>query len=81
VSEPAALAAYVLRDAAGDWDDATIEAALCGSTTQRIELTRSVKVVVFYSTAVATRSEGVLFFEDIYGYDRKLQSLLDGGSG
>jgi murein L,D-transpeptidase YcbB/YkuD len=81
VSEPAALAAYVLRDAPGDWDDAAIEAALCGTTTQRVELTRPVRVVVFYSTAVATRSEGVLFFEDIYGYDRKLQSLLDEASG
>lgn len=81
VSEPAALAAYVLRDAAGDWDDAAIEAALCGTNTQRVELTRPVKVVVFYSTAVAARSEGVLFLDDIYGYDRKLQSLLDGGSG
>lgn len=81
VSEPAALAAYVLKDAAGDWDDAAIEAALCGANTQRVALTRPVLVVVFYSTAVATRSEGVLFFEDIYGYDRILQSLLDAASG
>ena len=80
VSEPAALAAYVLRDAAGDWDKATIEAALCGTITQRVQLTRPVNVVVFYSTAVATQSDGVLFFEDIYGYDRKLRSLLDGAS-
>jgi L,D-transpeptidase YcbB len=81
VSEPALLAAYVLRNAAGNWDEASIEAALCGTNTQRIELTRPVTVVVFYSTAVAARSEGVLFFEDIYGYDRKLQNLLDAGSG
>jgi murein L,D-transpeptidase YcbB/YkuD len=34
-------------------------------------------VVVFYSTAVATKSEGVLFFEDVYDHDRKLRELLD----
>lgn len=81
VSEPAALAAYVLRDAAGAWDKAAIDAALCGTATLRVALMRPVSVVVFYSTAVATRSAGVLFFEDIYGYDRKLQSLLDAASG
>lgn len=80
VSEPAALAAYVLRNAAGDWDEAAIETALCGTTTLRVDLARPVRVVVFYSTAVATRSEGVLFFEDVYGYDRKLQSLLNARS-
>jgi len=80
VSEPAALAAYVLKDAAGTWDAAAIDAALCGTDMQRVALTRPVPVVVFYSTAVATRSE-VLFFEDIYGYDRELQSLLDAASG
>jgi murein L,D-transpeptidase YcbB/YkuD len=81
VSEPAALAAYVLKDAAGTWDEAAIEAALCGTDMQRVVLTRPVRVVVFYSTAVATRSDGVLFLEDIYGYDRKLQSLLDAARG
>jgi murein L,D-transpeptidase YcbB/YkuD len=81
VSKPAALAAYVLRDAAEDWDEAAIEAALCGTTTLRVDLARPVRVVVFYSTAVATQSEGVLFFGDVYGYDRKLQSLLNARSG
>lgn len=77
VSEPAALAAYVLQAAPGGWNDEAIEAALCGAKTLRVELARPVNVVVFYSTAVATQSEGVLFFDDIYGHDRKLQELLD----
>ena len=81
VSEPAALAAYVLRDAARDWDAAAIDDALCGTATLRVDLARPVRVVVFYSTAVATRSEGVLFFEDVYGYDRKLQNLLNAATG
>lgn len=77
VSEPAALAAYVLRDAVGDWNAQAIDAAMCGKETLRIRLQNPVRVVVFYSTAVATQSEGVLFFEDVYGHDRKLQELLD----
>ena len=79
VSEPAVLAAYVLRNASAAWDEAAIEAALCGTDTQRVDLAKPVSVVVFYSTAVATLSE-VLFFDDIYGYDRKLRSLLDAAS-
>jgi L,D-transpeptidase YcbB len=77
VSEPAALAEYVLRDAPGDWNAETIDAAMCGTQTLRIHLLKPVRVIVFYSTAVATQSEGVLFFEDVYGHDRKLQGLLD----
>jgi L,D-transpeptidase YcbB len=77
VSEPAALAAYVLRDAPGDWNEQSIDAAMCGTQTLRIHLIKPVQVVVFYSTAVATRSEGVLFFDDVYGHDRKLQELLN----
>jgi murein L,D-transpeptidase YcbB/YkuD len=77
VSEPAALAAYVLRDAPGDWNEQAIDAAMCGTETLRIRLLEPIRVVVFYSTAVATQSQGVLFFEDVYGHDRKLQELLD----
>lgn len=77
VSDPAALAAYVLRDAPGDWNAQAIDAAMCGTQTLRIRLLKPVRVVVFYSTAVATQSEGVLFFDDVYGYDSKLQQLLD----
>jgi murein L,D-transpeptidase YcbB/YkuD len=77
VSDPAALAAYVLRDAPGDWNAQAIDAAMCGNETLRIQLLKPVRVVVFYSTAVATAAEGVLFFDDVYGHDRKLQDLLD----
>ena len=77
VSEPAALAEYVLRDAPGDWSPEAIDAAMCGKETLRIRLLKPVQVIVFYSTAVATQSQGVLFFEDVYGHDRKLQEALD----
>lgn len=77
VSEPAALAEYVLRDAPGDWNPQAIDAAMCGTETLRIRLLKPVRVVVFYSTAMASLSEGVLFFDDVYGHDRTLQDLLD----
>lgn len=77
VSEPRALASYVLRNARVAWDDAAIDAALCRTGTLRVPLARPVKVIVFYATAVATRSEGVLFFQDVYDLDRKLRQLLD----
>jgi murein L,D-transpeptidase YcbB/YkuD len=77
VSDPAALARYVLRAASEPWDDATIELALCGSETLRVALSKPVQVIVFYSTAVATSSGGLLFFPDVYGHDRELQDLLE----
>jgi murein L,D-transpeptidase YcbB/YkuD len=77
VSEPAALAAYVLQHAPGDWSAAAIAAALQGSETLRVTLIEPVHVVVFYSTAVVTASGTVLFFEDVYGHDRELQKMLD----
>lgn len=77
VSEPRDLASYVLRNAREPWDDAALDAALCRSDTLRVPLARPVRVIVFYATAVATRSEGVLFFDDVYGHDEKLRQLLD----
>lgn len=76
VSEPGALASYVLEAAGQSWDEAAIEAALCGTQTLRVRLEQPVQVVVFYTTAAATRSDGVLFLQDVYGHDSKLRQLL-----
>lgn len=76
VSNPADLAEFVLRNAADAWDAGRVEAALCGTQTQRVKLSKPVRVVVFYTTAGATESLGALFSEDIYGLDRKLEELL-----
>lgn len=76
VSEPAALAEYVLRNAGGDWSAARIDAALCGTQTLRVSLQTPVPVLIFYSTAAATQSRGVLFFEDVYDHDARLDRLL-----
>lgn len=78
VSDPAALAQYVLQNAAETWTTEAVDAAMCGKQTLRVVLEEPVKVVVFYATAAATESRGVLFCADIYGHDRRLQKLLDG---
>ncbi|MDY6946209.1 MAG: L,D-transpeptidase family protein [Pseudomonadota bacterium] len=76
VSDPAALAQYVLVDAPGTWDSATVEAALCGTRPRRVTLSAPVRVIVFYATAAATVSRGVMFSPDLYGHDQRLEKLL-----
>lgn len=79
VSSPAKLAEYVLRNAPEDWTPAAIEAAMCGTETVNVKLTTPVRVLMFYGTAVAAESTGVMFFEDLYGHDEKLAQLLQKG--
>jgi L,D-transpeptidase YcbB len=76
VSDPVALAAHVLRNAPGNWTPETITAEMNGSTTLRVNLSKPIRVMILYGTALATEAGSVLFFEDIYGHDRKLEKLL-----
>ena len=76
VSDPVALATLVLKDAPGDWTREKIEAAMNGKTTVHIGLARPINVLILYATALATEAGPVLFFDDIYGYDRKLERQL-----
>ncbi len=76
VSDPVALAAYVLRSAPGNWTTETIEAAMNGSVTRRVNLANPIPVMILYGTVLATEDGGVMFFEDIYGHDRRLEALL-----
>jgi len=76
VSDPVALATLVLKDAPGNWTREKIEAAMNGRTTVRIDLARPINVLIVYATALATEAGPVLFFDDIYGYDRRLERQL-----
>lgn len=76
VSNPVALAALVLRDTAGDWTPARIEAAMNGTQTFRVRLARPVRVIILYGTVLAKENGEVLFFHDLYGQDRRLERLL-----
>jgi L,D-transpeptidase YcbB len=84
VSDPTALAAFVLRNAAKPLDHAQIDAAMHGTQSLRIQLSKPIRVMILYGTAMATEAGPVQFFDDIYGHDRKLEALLslrpvDGG--
>jgi murein L,D-transpeptidase YcbB/YkuD len=78
VSDASALAAYLLKDTPGDWSPDAIEAATCGTTTFTVRLARPVPVFILYGTVVVDTDGAVLFFDDIYGYDRRLEALLTG---
>jgi murein L,D-transpeptidase YcbB/YkuD len=76
VADPAGLAAYVLRDANPAWTHASIEAAMNGAATRRVKLEHPVRVMILYGTALATEAGQIMFFDDIYGHDHKLEQLL-----
>ena len=76
VSNPAALAEYVLKNAPGPWDLTAIQNAMCGTEQIRVDLKQPLQVMFFYSTVAATESEGVWFAHDVYGQDAKLENLL-----
>lgn len=76
LSDPVALAVYVLRDTPGDWSRAKIEEAMNGKDNQYVVLAKPVHVVVLYQTVSVTGAGDVLFFDDLYGRDRRLARRL-----
>ena len=78
VSDPVALAAWVLRDKPG-WTVDNIRAAMNGNQTVQVTLDQPIPVLILYSTALVTPTGEVQFFDDIYGYDTKLAVALAAG--
>jgi murein L,D-transpeptidase YcbB/YkuD len=76
VSDPLALATHVMRDEPGEWTREKIDATMNGEKTVRVNLQRPITVLILYGTALATEAGPVMFFDDIYGYDRKLEQRL-----
>lgn len=76
VSAPLDLAALVLEDAPGDWTREKIQGAMNGHATVRVDLKRPIDVLILYATALATEAGPIMFFDDIYGYDKKLELQL-----
>ena len=76
VSDPAALGTYVMRDEPGEWTREKVEAAMNGTKTQRVNLQHPIRVLILYGTALATEAGPVLFFDDLYGLDKKLEQQL-----
>src|SRR5215472_252894 len=80
VENPAALAAWVLRNKP-DWSSDRIRATMNGdSDNVQVNLDKPIPVLILYSTAVVEPDNEVHFFDDIYGYDASLQKVLQAGS-
>jgi murein L,D-transpeptidase YcbB/YkuD len=75
VSDPVALAQYVLRDSP-EWTREKIMAAMNGSNPVTVSLKNRIRVFIVYGTALATENGNVLFFDDIYGHDQRLEEAL-----
>jgi L,D-transpeptidase YcbB len=76
VEDPAALAAWVLRDNPA-WNQERILAAMSGRTTQRVDLANPIQVILFYVTAVVIPDDGTIHFaEDLYRHDLRLDRAL-----
>ncbi|HEV3181570.1 MAG TPA: L,D-transpeptidase family protein [Steroidobacteraceae bacterium] len=76
VSDPLALATHVMTDEPGGWTREKIDAAMNGSKTVRVNLQHPIRVLILYGTALATEAGPVLFFDDLYGLDKKLERQL-----
>lgn len=76
VSDPVALAQYVLSGTPGHWTRESILAAMNNSSTQRVGLAHPIHVLILYGTAIASEDGQLHFFDDIYGQDERLQALL-----
>jgi len=72
VIDPPALARHVLRNNP-EWTAARIDAAMHAETGTRITLAEPIRVFLIYATALALEDGRVLFFEDIYHHDEKLE--------
>jgi L,D-transpeptidase YcbB len=65
-----------LRDTPGGWTPAKIDAAMHGTGTRRVALAKPIQVMILYGTVLAKEDGEVLFFDDLYGQDRRLERLL-----
>jgi len=81
VSDPPRLAGFALA-ANGDWDPASIDAALNDSSrpNRQVNLKRSIPVYLTYWTATILDDGRVRFDQDIYEHDRALRAELGLGA-
>jgi len=75
VEDPAALAAYVLRNNPG-WTRERVDAAFKAEKQEQVNLTKPIPVLIVYGTAISPEDGQVRFFDDIYGHDKALAKLF-----
>jgi murein L,D-transpeptidase YcbB/YkuD len=79
VEHPAELAAFLLRKQR-PWSLPAVRAAMqTGPDDSPVALRPPVPVLILYVTAVVQSDGSVHFFDDIYGFDRKLNAVLARG--
>jgi murein L,D-transpeptidase YcbB/YkuD len=86
VQKPDELAVWVLNrggaDAAAgtEWDLPTVQEAMkSGPDNKQVSLRQSIPIAIVYLTANVGDDGQVHFFDDIYGYDKKLEAVLAKG--
>ena len=79
VQKPAELAAWLLQGQPKWTLDAVKAAMQSGPDNQQVNLDKPVPVVIIYLTAVVEENGEVYFFDDIYGHDRSLNTVLAKG--
>jgi murein L,D-transpeptidase YcbB/YkuD len=74
------MAVWVL-DGQGDWDADKIADAMNNEqkNNKTVGLKTQLPVVIFYLTATADEDGTIHFFDDVYGYDKQLEDILDKG--
>jgi murein L,D-transpeptidase YcbB/YkuD len=76
VEDPVSLAAWVLDDQP-QWTKEQILGAIEATASTRVDLTQPVRVILFYTTAMAMPDDGTIHFaEDIYAHDKMLDRVL-----
>lgn len=75
VENPAALAAWVLRDDP-TWTLERVNAVMHGEESITVRLPHAVPILILYGTAVVEENNEVHFFRDLYGFDAALQAAL-----
>jgi len=76
VSDPVGLAQYALRESP-EWTREKIQAAMNGTSSSTVTLKSRIRVFFVYGTALAVENGDILFFDDIYGHDQRLEAALD----
>lgn len=75
VSDPAALAAFLLRHHAA-WSRERVDSAMRGDSTIWVSLPKKIPVFLVYQSAEVRESGETFFHRDIYGHDRSLDRAL-----
>jgi L,D-transpeptidase YcbB len=86
VQKPEDLAVWVMANSATpapagkEWDAETVHDVMTnGPDNRQVNLKTPLAVVIFYVTAIAAEDGHTHFFNDLYGYDQKLQEVLAKG--